>query len=355
MKKKNLVFLEDLENIYNNHQNKKLFRNKKVLITGCAGFLGYYLSNYLSKYFEKLGIKKLYLTSLNIKNFKNEFKNKNIEVKKFDVINDKLEKIDKNLNIIIHAASIASPLFYRKNPLQTIESNVKGLWNILNYCKKKKYNTNILFFSSSEVYGDANPKNIPTKETYFGNVNPVGPRACYDESKRFCETLCYEYSKKYKKMFISVVRPFNNFGPGMNINDARLPADLAKSTVKKENFKIFSDGEPKRTFCYISDATIGYINSLNIKKFEILNIGSTKEITIKEFALLFQKAALKVFKFKPKIIFKIHKDKNYLKDNPNRRCPDLKKAKKLINYKPKVSTMSGIIRYLKFLKNENEY
>jgi len=346
----NTVIEDDLNFIYSNHRKKNYLKNKKILITGAGGFLGFYLSKYLSRFKDKLKIKNLYLTSLNIKNLKNK-KFKNVKIVKFDVTKDRLSKFKVNFDIIIHAASIASPTYYRKKPLQTMESNVLGLWKILEFYKNKK--TKIFYFSSSEVYGDPIKKQIPTKETYNGNVNCLGPRACYDESKRFCETLCLEYARKFKNLKIVIIRPFNNFGPGMSIDDARLPADLAKQALKKKNFILYSNGKPKRTFCYISDAIIGYLNALSYNKLEVFNIGSTEEMTIKEFTFLFKKASKKILGFDPKIIFKTNKDKDYLKDNPNRRCPDLSKSKLKIYYNPKIKTFTGIQKYLRFLKYEN--
>ena len=139
----------------------------------------------------------------------------------------------------------------------------------------------------------------------------------------------------------------------MNINDARLPADLAKQALKRKNFILYSNGRPKRTFCYISDAITGYLNALSYNKFDVFNIGSTEELTIKEFAILFKKASKKILNFNPKILFKKSKDINYLTDNPNRRCPDLSKSKIKINYSPKIKTFIGIKKYLKYLKYEN--
>ena len=350
--KTNPILEEDLNYIFKHHKKKNYLKNKNILITGASGFLGYYLSRYFVTYKKKLNIKKLFLTSKDTRELK-LLNSKNIYIKNFDVAKDNLSKFNLHFDIIIHAASIASPLYYRKKPIMTMKSNVWGLWKILEYCKNRK--TKIFFFSSSEVYGDPIKNKIPTKETYFGNVNCIGPRACYDEAKRFSETLCLEYSRKYKKLNIVIVRPFNNFGPGMKINDARLPADLAKQVSQKKNIILYSNGKPKRTFCYIADAIVGYLNALSFNKFEVFNIGSTEELTIKKFAYLYQKASQEILNYKPNILFRKHKDINYLKDNPNRRCPDLKKSKKMLQYLPKINTYKGIIRYLKFLNYEHKY
>lgn len=346
----NIIVEKDLNYIFKNHKKKNYFKNKNILITGAGGFLGFYLSKYLIKFKQKLKINQLYLTNNNIKKLK-KLISKEVKIKKFDVVKDDLSNFKISFDIIIHAASIASPTYYRKKPIETISSNVKGLWKILEFSKNRK--TKIFYFSSSEVYGDPIKSEIPTKENYNGNVNCLGPRACYDESKRFCETLCLEYSRKYKKLKIVIVRPFNNFGPGMRLDDARLPADLAKQILKREKIILYSDGKPKRTFCYISDAIVGYLNALSYNKFDVFNIGSTEELSIKEFATLFKKASKKVLKFDPKIVFKKHRDTNYLKDNPNRRCPNLEKSKQKINYKPKIKTYDGILNYLEYLKNED--
>ena len=352
----NPVVLEDLDAIYKRHSKKKYFNNKKILITGAGGFVGFYLSKYLINFFDKLKISKLYLTCINTKILKKNLKkniNNKIIIKKFDVNLDNINNLKPNFDIIIHAASIASPTFYRKHPIATMEANVKGLWKLLESAKKRK--TKILFFSSSEIYGNPNKINIPTKETYFGNVNPVGPRSCYDESKRFCETLCYVYSNTYRNITPIIVRPFNNFGPGLSLKDKRLPSDLANKVLNKKNIILYSSGKPKRSFCYISDAIVGYLNAIAYNKFEIFNIGNDKEISVKKFTQYFSLSSKKILGFDPKIFFKKNKDKNYLADNPDRRCPNLKKAKNLIYYSCKVNTLKGIEKYLRFLKYENKY
>ncbi len=184
-----------------------------------------------------------------------------------------IEKLKTKFDIVIHAASIASPIFYRKFPLETIDSNVLGIRRVLEYSKKKKSKVKILYFSTSEIYGDPANNKIPTNESYNGNVSCVGPRACYDESKRLAETLCYVYSN-YFKVPVVVVRPFNNYGPGLDIQDGRLPADLAKFILSKNDIKIYSDGKPTRSFCYISDAIIGYLKAMCYPRYNVFNIGN---------------------------------------------------------------------------------
>ena len=162
------------------------------------------------------------------------------------------------------------------------------------------------------------------------------------------------YSMKYK-INVNIVRPFNNFGPGLSIYDGRLPADMAKAAIKKENFKIFSNGKPTRTFCYISDAVVGYLNTFKLKNFNVINIGNpNNEISILKFTKLFSKCSKEILDVNTIIHFKKNKDKDYLVDSPQRRCPNISLAKKLIKFNPKVNLEEGIKRYLKYLKYEKE-
>lgn len=346
------VLIEDLNYIYNNNQANRFFYNKSILITGASGFLGTYLSNYFLYFFEKLKLKKIYLSDIDILKIKKNINYKNFNNKclllKSDVTNKKssIFKI-KQIDIIIHAATIASPSFYRKYPLKTAEANVDGLKNLLNFSLKRKIKR-ILFFSSSEIYGNPDNKNIPTKETYNGNISSIGPRACYDESKRFGETLCYIYNKIYR-LPIRIVRPFNNYGPYLSTKDKRLPSDLLKKVLKNENIVIYSNGSPRRTFCYVADAICGYLNAIKYEKFDVFNIGNEDdEISVFKFSRIFQSVAKKELNYKGKILFKKSNDTNYLTDNPQRRKPCLKKSKKLLKYKPKIGIEEGITKFLLF-------
>ncbi len=354
----NRIVKEDMEYIFNSVSDKKeKFRNSNIFITGCCGFLGYYFLHFFNLYKKELGIKSI----VAVDNFQvgrpfwvdEIVKDGNIELKEFDIIKGDISTIarDKENSFVIHMASIASPTFYRKYPIQTIEANIWGLkWLLDDY--RDTSLRGFLFFSSSEIYGDPTPENIPTPETYRGNVNTVGPRACYDESKRFGETICYEYAKEYK-MPIGLARPFNNYGPGMKLDDKRVPADFAKAVMNNKDIVILSDGKPSRTFCYIADAIAGYLKILLHGEFDFFNIGIEKpEISVRELAEIYAETAKELFGYEGKVIYQVSDDKNYTTDNPNRRCPIITKAQKTLNYAPKIYVREGVKRFLEYLKLE---
>lgn len=356
--KKNSVLNSDLIYINDNlsDQEKKKLNKKTILITGCYGFIGYYLMKYFIKYKEELKLSKI----IGLDNFaykkenEDQYKNKSFEFLKLNISeNNTLEKLNNyTIDYAIHAASIASPTFYRKFPIQTLDANVNGLRNILEVLKDKNPE-GVLFFSTSEIYGDPSAENIPTSETYNGNVSSLGPRACYDESKRFGETLCWVYNQEFN-LPISIVRPFNNYGPGLSINDKRLPADLANNIIYNNDVILYSDGLPTRTYCYISDAVIGYIKAMLYGSFEVFNIGIDRpEISVLEFSKIFIEKGRQIFNYKKDLVFKKSNDKNYLKNNPNRRCPNIKKANEKLKYHPRIDPAQGIEKYLNFLKEIN--
>jgi UDP-glucuronate decarboxylase len=358
----NYILTQDLKAIYQNLSAREVevMRNSTVLVTGCGGFLGYYFMHFFSHFAEELSIKRIigldnFLTGT--KDWLNQLVAGNpdkVQLHEFDVITDSVADIPgaAEADLIIHLASIASPTFYRIYPFETIDANITGLRHLLDFYARKPV-SGVLFFSSSEIYGDPFPEFIPTREDYRGNVATTGPRACYDEAKRFGETLCYLFAQKYG-MPIGVARPFNNYGPGMNINDKRLPADFAKAVVEGRDLEILSDGTPTRTFCYISDAITGYLKVLLHGKFGIFNIGmDNPELSVKAFAEIFNQAGKEIFDYRGKISFNVSSDKEYLTDNPNRRCPDISKARTELGYNPTVPVERGIRRYLEFLKINN--
>ena len=314
---------------------------------------------FLLRYAERLGIKKVigldnflldkpkWLRELAI-----EFPDI-LQVLAFDVSRDDIAAIPDahGARFVIHGASIASPSYYREHPLETIDANVWGLRHLLDFYRAQGALEGFLFFSSSEIYGDPDPRFIPTGEEYRGNLSCHGPRACYDESKRLGETLCWVYAKQYG-MPIMVARPFNNFGPGMRVGDKRLPADFAKCIVENRDIVIFSDGAPTRTFCYVSDAVTGYLLCLLHGQYDYFNIGIEKpEISVRDLARIYQQAGTELFDYTGEVQYKLSPDPDYLTDNPNRRCPSIDKARETLGYDPKVLIDDGVRRYLSFLKH----
>lgn len=330
-----------------------------ILITGCAGFLGFYFVHFFYQFREKLNLKKVICLDnfmLGYPKWIDEIKeDERFLVKKFDIIKDKIDSINgaKEADYIIHMASIASPMFYRKYPIETLDANIWGLRSLLDYYKEKRIK-GFLFYSSSELYGDPVPEAVPTSEDYNGNVCATGPRACYDESKRFGETMCMLFAQQFG-MPIGVVRPFNNYGPGMKINDKRVPADFAKNIVENKDITILSNGSPSRTFCYIADAIAGYLKIMLHGKYDYFNIGiESPEITIATLAEIYKQSGEEIFDYKGKINYAVSEDKEYLTNNPQRRCPNITKARTILGYNPRISVEEGVRRFLQFVKESPE-
>ena len=233
-----------------------------------------------------------------------------------------------------------------------MKANILGLWNILEGLKNTNKNKILFFFSSSEIYGDPYKKYIPTKEDYNGNVSSTGPRACYDESKRFGETLVINYSKHYKFKSV-IIRPFNNYGPGMKLGDKRLLPDLMGNILNNKDLTLYSNGSPTRTFCYITDAIVGYLKAIRNSKYgNIYNIGSEKpEISTQKLAEIVAKVSRKLLGYKGKVIYKKNSDRNYLVDNPQRRCPNMSKAKKELKFVSKIKLEKGLSKLLLYYAN----
>lgn len=351
----------DLAYTYNklNVKERKKLSNSTILITGCAGFLGFYFLHFLYRYREELSLKQV----LCLDNFMLGYpewiqemeSDPRFIVEKFDIITDDISSVTgaQTADFIIHMASIASPVFYRRHPIETIDANVFGLRHLLDYYCEKNIK-GFLFFSSSELYGDPAPEAIPTDEEYYGNVCATGPRACYDEAKRFGETVCMLFAKKYE-MPIGVVRPFNNYGPGMKINDQRVPADFAKNVLENQDIRILSNGSPTRTFCYIADAVTGYLKILLHGTYDYFNIGiDSPEISIERLAEIYQEAGKELMSYSGQITHAYSEDKEYLTNNPGRRCPKIDKAKELLDYRPEILVDEGVRRFLTFIKESSE-
>ena len=360
------VIAEDLEYICRTlNEEFNSLCGKHVLITGGAGFLGYYLVQSILFWNEhqdssnsiRLTIFDNYIRGVPtwLDKLKN---NKNLLLKRYDITDPLPDDID-DYQYIIHAASIASPTYYRKYPIETMDANVNGLRSLLEYCRDQKTNGKVvegfLFFSSSEVYGDPSPEDIPTPETYNGNVSCIGPRACYDESKRYGETLCVNFARQHD-VPVKIARPFNNYGPGLKITDKRVLPDFARDIVANRDIILLSDGSPTRTFCYVADAIIGYFKILiKGRNGHAYNIGVVEpEISMRDLANKVSEIARGLFGYSGKVKHRKATDAEYLTDNPNRRCPDIDKAKNELGYNPSVSLEEGLKRSLIWYSHNRE-
>lgn len=340
-------------------EEREKLRGSSILITGCAGFLGFYFMHFLYEHRDTLQLKWV----IGLDNFMLGYpkwlekivEDDRFRIEKFDIISDDIGEVkgSEDADYVIHMASIASPIFYRQYPIETLDANIWGLRRLLDYYAEKKLR-GFLFFSSSEYYGDPIQEAVPTNEEYRGNVSAVGPRACYDEAKRFGETMCMLFSQKYG-MPIGVARPFNNYGPGMKINDKRVPADFAKNIVEGNDIMILSNGSPTRTFCYIADSITGYLKIMLMGKFDYFNVGIEKpEISIEHLAKIYQEKGERLFGYKGNVVYAVSEDKEYLTNNPQRRCPDISKARKLLGYAPEIEVEQGVERFLQFIKESTE-
>lgn len=337
---------------------------QKLLIIGGAGFLGYYLVQSVLHWNKVSGKPPVDLTVFDnyIRGVPDWLKaiegDENLTLDTHD-ITDPLPDDMGDYDYIIHAASIASPIYYRQHPLATMDANVGGLRYMLEYAlaqaEKGKPLKGFLFYSTSEIYGDPTPENIPTPETYRGNVSCTGPRACYDESKRYGETLCVVFAQQHG-LPITIARPFNNYGPGLKISDRRVLPDFARDIFAGRDIVMLSDGAPTRTFCYVADAVCGYYKIMvNGKPGEAYNIGIEEpEISMANLAERVTTIAAQEFDYTGKVVFKTSDDKDYLVDNPNRRCPVITKARNEIGYDPEIGVDDGLRRALIWYSGNQE-
>lgn len=326
-----------------------------VLMTGCAGFIGYYYMQFFQRYADELGVEKIIALDnfmLGRPGWLAPFEtDAHFDLRKFDIIKDDIGAIPgaERADFIIHMASIASPTFYRKYPIETLDANIWGLRRLLDFYREKDIR-GFLFYSSSETYGNPDAAHVPTAESYHGDVAFTGPRSCYDESKRFGETMCMLFAQQYS-MPIGVVRPFNNYGPGMRLGDKRVPADFAQAVLAGEDIVLLSDGTPTRTFCYIADAVAGYLKVLLHGTYDAFNIGIDRpEISIRALADIYAAAGKELFGYTGKVVLQTSPDKDYLVNNPQRRCPDITKARTVLGYAPSITVDEGVRRFLSFLK-----
>jgi dTDP-glucose 4,6-dehydratase len=298
---------------------------KRILVTGAAGFLGSHLCDrYISEGYHVIGMDNL-ITG-DIKNIEHLFPLENFEFHHHDISN--FVHVSGALDYILHFASPASPIDYLKIPIQTLKVGSLGTHNLLGLAKEK--GSRILIASTSEVYGD--PTVHPQPEEYWGNVNPVGPRSVYDEAKRFQEAITMAYHT-FHGIETRIVRIFNTYGPRMRLNDGRvLPAFIGQA-LRGEKLTIFGDGSQTRSFCYVDDLVEGIYRLLLSDYAYPVNIGNPNEITMNEFA----EEIIKLSGTDQKVV--------YLplpQDDPKQRRPDIKKARELLGWEPKVDRAEGL-------------
>jgi nucleoside-diphosphate-sugar epimerase len=330
---------------------------RRVLMTGGAGFLGYYMVQSVLHWNDRARADQRIAMTV----FDNYIRGvpawlealggrEDLTQTRFDIrhaLPDPMPEFD----YIIHAAGIASPIYYRAHPLETMDANIDGLRRLLEYARARRDSghnfSGFIFYSSSEIYGDPAPDMIPTPEDYRGNVSCTGPRACYDESKRYGETLCVVFAKHYG-VPVRMVRPFNNYGPGLKISDRRVIPDFARDVMAGRDIVMLSDGKPMRTFCYVADAVVGYYKALvRGRAGEPYNIGVDRpEISMKDLAGRVVSTARDLFGYSGRVVSGESGESDYLVDNPNRRCPDMTKSNTELGYHPTILVDEGLRRSL---------
>ncbi len=310
---------------------------ERTLITGGAGFLGSNLCDLLLSEGHQVICMDNLITG-NLENITHLFENPNFKFIKYDVT--EYVHVKGHLDNILHFASPASPIDYMEFPIQTLKVGSLGTHKVLGLAKEKK--ARFLLASTSEVYGD--PLEHPQRETYWGNVNPVGPRGVYDEAKRFAEAMTMAYHR-YHKVSTRIVRIFNTYGPRMRINDGRALPTFMSQALAGEDITVFGDGSQTRSFCYVSDLIKGIYKLLKSDYVEPVNIGNQEEVTILEFA----KEIVELTGSKSRIIFK-----SLPVDDPKIRQPDITRAKKILGWNPQVPRRDGLRMTLEYFKKKLE-
>lgn len=306
----------------------------KVLVSGGAGFIGSHLCERLILNGHEVVCIDNLLTG----------NRKNIEhLKKLVFVEQNITDpltLEEDFDQIYHLASPASPVDYRDLPIETLWTNAAGTKNLLDLARKN--GASFLFTSTSEVYGD--PQEHPQKETYLGNVNPIGERSCYDEGKRFAESLCTNYKNKYE-FPLKIVRIFNTYGPRMRKNDGRVIPEFISRALSNEPLQINGTGKQTRSFCYVDDLVDGLIAIMNISESldSPINLGNPDEITIAELA----KKILNLVESSSEISH-THKSE----DDPMHRCPDISLAKSKIQFSPKIDLVEGLSKTINYFQSK---
>ncbi len=306
--------------------------SKRVLITGGAGFIGSHLCDrLLEKDYEVIVLDNLFTGRK--RNIKHHLGNPNFEFIRHDVTQPILLEADE----VYHLACPASPVHYQHNPVKTVKTNVMGTLNMLGLCKR--VGARFLVASTSEIYGD--PEVHPQPESYWGNVNTIGPRSCYDEGKRVAETLTMNYHTS-NNVDTRIVRIFNTYGPRMLFDDGRVVSNFIVQAITGEDITIYGDGNQTRSFCYVSDLVSGLIATMEKDDYhQPINLGNPNEMTIKELADVVMK--------------KTNSSSKLIKmplpeDDPTRRKPDISRAKEVLGWEPKVDLDAGLEKTIEEFK-----
>lgn len=309
----------------------------RILVTGAAGFVGSHLSRKLiSEGHEILAIDNFYTGSrANVLDLLN---NPSFELIRHDITQPFYAEVDAVMNL----ACPASPIHYQKHPVQTTKTSVIGTTNMLGLAKR--LGVPLLLASTSEVYGD--PDVTPQTEEYWGHVNPIGIRACYDEGKRVAETLCFDYNRQYD-VAVKIVRIFNTYGPSMQLNDGRVVSNFIAQSLLNADITIYGDGSQTRSFCYVSDLVDGLVKMIKTDKLVTgpINLGNPNEMTILDLA----KTIIALTGSKSKIV-----SVSLPSDDPKQRKPDIRKAASLLDWRPNVDLETGLKRTIEDFKKRLE-
>jgi UDP-glucuronate decarboxylase len=305
---------------------------KRVLVTGGAGFLGSHLCERLLAMGDEVICLDNFFTAQR-RNVEHLLDHSRFELVRHDVTQRSVIEVDE----IYHLACPASPVHYQRNPVRTIRTAVEGTLNMLDMARE--VHARILIASTSEVYGD--PQEHPQREPYWGHVNPIGPRACYDEGKRCAETLTVSYARQYG-VVTRIARIFNTYGPRMHEDDGRVVSNFVLQALRGEPITIYGEGSQTRSFCYVSDLIDGFIKLMALQHDPgPVNLGNPRESTIRELA---------------ELVLALTAGKSQLRkeplpiDDPTRRCPDISKAKALLDWEPRVPLEEGLRKTIEYMR-----